>query len=301
MPMAVRIQAGPRAHRLLTLRKNKAIPSSRPCHDVDTEHNKALRSHTEKCRTPPYNEFSVCPTQTRRMEDDLATIVVTRKSADATPGKDRGLKKNNAKMNEPDSTRDTTMFPMFLRESMEGPLLDPTRKNMHLDSQKKQLSVRAPSCNLTRTEKLVFQKFWKGRLRVSGPKIGEKNTKPTSPRFDGACPLSCRAWNTEEVAGAVNDWLTTYNARLEVQKTSHLKNMVFDRFFVDQFLMVVSSLPGRPHGPRRGVQQMLMTKKLFCLKKSSRNGPPSYTLSGQSSLPCSKLQLMKNIDLQPCE
>ena len=43
----------------------------------------------------------------------------------------------------------------------------------------------------------------------------------------------------------------------------------------------------------------MLKKKTY--KKTSGSGPHVYILSGQSSLPCSKLQLMKNIDLQPRE
>ena len=54
---------------------------------------------------------------------------------------------------------------------------------------------------------------------------------------------------------------------------------------------------------RQSQKKMLMTCFVFSLffECVSRQGLDVCTPSGQSSLPCSKLQLVKNIDPQSCE
>ena len=75
-------------------------------------------------------------------------------------------------------------------------------------------------------------------------------------------------------------------------RTPNLKNMVFDLcwggpVFDGLFLSLVTKM----------LFHFFVKKKTF----SSGHGPHVCTLSGQPSLPCSKLQLMKNVDLQPRE
>ena len=84
-------------------------------------------------------------------------------------------------------------------------------------------------------------------------------------------------------------------------KTPNLKSVVFDRFGEVRFLMALLPSPDNPTDSLRRPKNAHDKKKLlFFLKNEvpSGDGPLVCTLSAQSSLPCSKLQLVKNIDLQ---
>ena len=85
-------------------------------------------THTEKCQNVAINSF--CADLTRRMEGDLETNYVARKSADATPGnfKERKSFENTQKTNEPILPETTPGF--FANFGRAPPRPDPRKQNV---------------------------------------------------------------------------------------------------------------------------------------------------------------------------